>query len=296
MQEAVKPKPKPKPKSQQKQEDVIIKQAVEPEHYLVMRSKISKRADRFPFALMILFSVFGISTMSMILLLIYVITGPYLIWFLLIIPTILFFTILYIVRKYYVLKDATYNRFDLFGYSCAQIGMDLERLLAVPNYNHYLIGSINGLRFNSWIIRWRHIPKGELKFKEKLKNLSKLSFNILDIVDDVDKNKKLIEDLKRYYMGIANEIYQLGPEINKHMVNEIVKLLKSIPKLTWKQRLTSLFKLGKPQFLLLDIIVAILFGVITYIATNELGWGIAVGVTALFGFPALYLVIKSLPS
>lgn len=241
-----------------------IKQAVEPEHYLVMRSKTSRRADRFPFALIILFSVFGISTISMILLLIYVITGPYLIWFLLFIPIILFFIIFYLVRKYYILKDADYNRFDLFGYSCAQIGMDLERLLAVPNYNHYLIGSINGLRFNSWIIRWRYIPKGEIKFKENLKKLSKLSFNILDIVDDVDKNKKLIEDLKRYYMGIAHQIHEMGAEINEHMVNEIVKLLKSIPKLTLKQRLTSLFKLGKLQVVILDIIFTIVFGGIIY--------------------------------
>ena len=274
----------------------VIKQAVEPEHYLVMKSKTSKRSDKFSFAIGWPFIISGALAIIMSSQLTNRIIEPYLTWFVVVIFIFSFWIIFYLLRKYYVLKDADYNRFDLFGYSCARIGMDLERLLAVPHYNHYLIGSINGLKFHSWIIRWRYIPKGKITFKKKLKDLSKLSFNILDIVDDVNKNKKLIEDLKRYYMGIANEINELGPKINEHMVNEIVKLLKSIPKLTWKQRLTSLFKLGKPQFLLLDIIVGIVFGVITYMCTNELGWGIGVGVTTLFGFPALYLVIKSLPS
>jgi hypothetical protein len=278
-----------------------MRYANEPEWYLKMRSKVSLRSDRqFLGFFGPLFGSALISGVVIVILLTSIQIGEQyesIITFLVIVIT---FILLYLItRKYYVLKDAKYDRFNLLAYNCARIGLDLERLLIVPNYNHYLIPNINALRINSWLIRLRNYKTQDDKvIRNSLKLLSKNSFRLTELVKDIDNNREVIDKLSTRYMGLGRHITEdLTPRIHKTqikaLVNELETIEKKVPKT--KDRIKSLIT-TKIGFLFIDIIITAGITFAVYQVTSDINAIITAIFGTFFGIPVLYSVLSKLPS
>jgi len=262
---------------------------IEPEHYLALKSKITRRADRFPFAIiMILLAWFVLVSFISIYLsnfMFYLgLRDPLASIILILIYFILILIITYLVRRFYLLKNAELNRLDILGYDLTRIGLDLERILVYPKYNHYLIGAINNLRFNSWVVRWKYIPKDKLSLKQDLKKLSKLSFNLTDLIEKPVANREKILELKRLYMSLSNAIYHdRESRIQPSMLNELVDSLEDIEQPTLKEKFETMFKLGRVQRFFLYVLISIIISGLAYAITgNDIG-SISLGFIVFFG-------------
>ena len=138
--------------------EVDKKEFITPRWYIDLRSKLLRRKDRKPggFFLSVIISMM-ISFYIAFAGFYYRFLSPIAMMWVLIITWSLLFVTIYIFFWFFIItKDAKYDRFDIIAMLCGSIGLELDRLIFIPNYFNYIFTSSNALRFNLWRISFKY--------------------------------------------------------------------------------------------------------------------------------------------
>jgi hypothetical protein len=277
-----------------KTEDFVV----EPKWYLEIRSKIRYRSNRFlaTFLLPFIFTGFVITFEVAVFIAIHADLNSPVVNDLVLVTFFIWLVIFYfLIRKMILKKETKYDSFDLFAYTCGSIGLEIKRILLVPNYE-YDFQSISSLMINSWFVRRKCKSTDDDNLRKSLKELPHLSFKINNLVDNVEANRDTLTKISDEFIEIGNRIEKkIKPRILIESIDKVINLLKSgIVKPKKISRYKAYFKVKRITFTLVEIIGSLVVGGITFYLTKNIGESILACVGIAAAIPGFYVVVKSI--